>query len=688
MRHISRFGLALMAGAMVLMPLAVALALPAFDWGIFRQVETASAALHGLSALAALGLMLVAASEPRRLEGAFGGPAMAAAALAVVGLAMLPFADEPLRSLNGTLEHGVGVVWFAELALAIVASTVLRRESPLGFKAAACSAAASGAACAALTVLDLPWGSERFVPYDFPGYLGPWCLLAAVPLVAMPGKAWRAAGVALALAGLYVSGNRSAMLTVPAALALYGMVRVLGPRTGRLALVAAAVALPVALTACVYLAGPAIQARAVAGPPEAGSEAVASDKPVDRRAVQDGALGTVWGRSVTTRLVASSLAERPLRLLTGRGFGSFESVAVERSREAPGRRFVAENETGSRTYWDGDQKARFHSHNLLLEAVLSAGLLAGAAWLAFCGLVARSAPARGGLPAASLLVATLCVAGSFWFLTNTALPLVALAVAAVGPGVRAPALARSPSRASLLAMPAFAALMVALAGLGVFASESARGERMERAFIPLIPGPGGPPCAGFSAVAMPDRQQNTNLYRMLVRRIEDRKSLAVIETGMRSVNIANFSCMMRAYAAEGDTEAMETSLSARARIYKALGDGNPVAERLIAPDFNLWIDDIEKFLDRAPDRTDVVLPFLDWAQSAKRPDRIKAGERLLPRMAESDPVRHYYLAVKAGAEGRADEGAAQMREAMRLGLANLVPVSKETAATPKEASAR
>ena len=109
MRHISRFGLALVAGAMVLMPLAVALALPAFDWGIFRQVETASAALHGLSALAALGLMLVAASEPRRLEGAFGGPAMAAAALAAVGLAMLPFADEPLRSLNGTLEHGVGV---------------------------------------------------------------------------------------------------------------------------------------------------------------------------------------------------------------------------------------------------------------------------------------------------------------------------------------------------------------------------------------------------------------------------------------------------------------------------------------------------------------------------------------------------------------------------------------------------
>ncbi len=678
MRFISQVGTAVLALALGLAPATIGLALPLIDTGIFGQVEPVAVGLHVVSALAALGLMLVSVGAPAALAGAVPAPILALAAVALVGAATAPFAGDPLRSVHGGLDHGVGVLWFAEVALLAMAGLVLRRERPRAFEAAALAGAAVTAACIFLQVASPPYGKATFAPYTFPGYLGPNALLAAVPLLASGRRGFAVAGVVLAAAGLAASGNRGAALAAPAALAVWFVASRLRPGQRHRALALAGPGLSLALLTLILGAAPAIQAWGVSRVPASdAATAPLSAKPIDRVAIQLTPLGTVWQRSVSARLVASSLAAQPTDLLTGRGYGSFEAVTVERSGEVPGRRFADENPTASRLYWDGDNKAKFHVHNLLLDAVLSGGLAAAVAWLAFLWALGRTA-APAAVAGAATLVAALAVAGSFWFLVNAAGPLLAVAVASILPSARVRPAKAPPALA--LATPAFAVLMVGFSAAGAMAYSAASGEREERYFPALMAGPGGPPCTGFHADLMPNRQANVSLYRVFVQRIVAKGDMGFVELVPRVTNLANYSCLMRTYAAAGDLEALELSLRARSILNGVLGHDNPILTKAIAPDFNLWIDDIERMLDRAPSRTDVLIPFLTWTSKANRPDRLVAAARLLPRLREDDPIRHHYLSLRAAAENRPEEAREERRKALSLGLANLMPVKVEQTA--------
>lgn len=660
----------LLAALVCAAPLVVLFALPWIDLGIFRQVETVAVAIHTLSALIALGLMGVSIARPEALRGAVGAPALALLGLSGVAFALSPFATEPSRSWHGSLEHGVGAIWFAELALFSIAATVLRKEFPKAFRAAVYVGAATVLGCVLLEVLSLPYGGERFVPYDFKGYLGFTALLAAVPLLALHPKGRLALVVVAALFCVAVFGNRTAALTILAAVAFWGLGRAAVARFRPALAIASAVVLVGTLLVMGGLAG-FVDSRFAGAPKVAG---IPSERGLDHVAVQLTPYGTLWQRSVTEGMVWDALLSSPRRLLTGMGFGAFETVAIGERAEAPGRRFVTPTTTSALAYWDGDQKAKFHSHNLWLEALLSAGVLGAAAWLAFVlSIPFRSS--RAALPAASLLLAVLTVSGSLWFFVNSALPLLALALAATGPSLRLPKALRPVSAADAGATAAFA---LALAAFGLFAAASfasAKGQILERFFPPQIAGPNGPACQGFSAVTMPNEQINVNLYRMFVRRVEDRKELAMVELAPRLGNAANFSCMMRNY---GSVEAMEASLAARSRLNAALGAGNPIMERALGPDFAYWQSDLDRWLEKAPGRTDMVIHYLAWLGAKGDKSRlIQAVDHFVGKMDEGDPVRAYALSVKAREQGNVAEAQALARKAFALGIANLIPVSEQ-----------
>ena len=674
MNSVTKTATATLAALTCLSPFVVFLALPMFDGGIFRQSETVAAGLHAVAAVAAALLMALTVTDPTRVAGALRAPVLALGAIGLAGLATLPFAGDPAMSLHGSLESGVGALWYLEAAILAASASVAWAHLPRWRPVMASAPALSVAACGILQAARFHWDGELLATYDFPEYLGIDALLAAVPLLALPGRAAKASAVALAVGGALMAGNRSTGLAILAAVAAYAALRRWPARTPSLP--AMAVGATLAIAALMAVGAPALEALAERSAPATSAADVLSKAPIDRISIQTKPYGTLWDRSVSARLLIHDVLAHPAELAFGSGFGSFERVSRMDNRLAPGRRMVAPSDTASVAYWDGDQKARFHVHNGLYEALLSGGVLAALAWLALAWSAGRG-EGRDRLAARVALVAALAVGCSLWFLVNAAAPLLAMAVAAAcarqDPGTRAPV--RSAAAAGLTL--GCAALTLATAAAAAVTGVAVGGERLERAFVPVFSIGSKPICQGYEAVSLPNAQINRELYGMLIRRIATAGDQAPMELALRQANLTNFSCMMREYAKAGDSMALLASLKARADLSDMLGATNPVMASILGPDYRFWRDDLDLALHAAPLRTDLVMPYVQWLQSNGRKDDVKAAvAHFAPAVPAGDPVRPW---LAAQADQASDDPAGyrvHIREAFDAGMANLVVVPK------------
>ncbi|AOG02808.1 hypothetical protein [Bosea sp. RAC05] len=673
---------AALAAIAVVSPFVIFMALPVFDGGVFRQVETVSVGLHVLASATAMLLMLLTTVAPAAVSHSISKPALWIAAIAALGalLATFGFGDDWRRSLHGTMEHGVGILWHLELAILVLGFHVAWRDRPEWRVAMALGAPISVAICAILHLTKPVWSEGvTFTVYDFPEYIGINALFAAVPLLALRRRWSVAMAITIALAGTVVAANRSVGLAL--AIALLGIVlarRCHDQRKLSQAAASLAVAATLAIAVALPLLAPVFQGVAISSVSVAPG--IPSTAPIDHVAIATKPYGTLWQRSVTARLVAHDVLADPAHLIAGRGFGAFDTVAQTRSREAPGRRMQTPLPTASLAYWDGDQKAAFHSHNALLETVLSVGLLGGLLWLGFVYSVGREI--RAWRPEAAItFLSAIVVGGSLWFFVNAAAPLIALGLVAVlnpaarrsGPLVQ-PNL-NSVSLSSVIMTLGFGLVSICFAAAAAFAYSAAAGARFERAFVPLPAVPAGV-CSGFSAVSMPSHELNAQLYRVMLRRIEARPDqLAIVDLAMLRNNIASYSCLMRSYAARGDVLGAMTSLDARWRLAQVLGSDNPILLKTLSEDFAFWGDDLDLYLKLAPGRTDKVIPFITWLDAEKRPQEVVAAVgRFLPRTIETDPVRHWLLAKQAQALGDKRAYQTAIKRALELGLANLMPI--------------
>lgn len=645
--------------------------MPWNDLGLWRQTEVPAALIHFAAALVTFLLGFLIFKKDAETAGLFRHPAV----LAIIGLALFtaavaPFTESPWRSIHGTLKHGIGALWHLELALFIVASAlVLRSRAAVIFETLLVLSTSAVIALYAFPESDLVgW------PMSFPEWVG--LLAAAVSFVIVSRSRQifslrTVIALALLAGGIYVSENRAVMLSVAACLIVVEACRLpvlsawfSSPRFRAAFVVTAGLVGVAVMTAT----APLIEKVAMSTPGYSGAEMILSDNPLDRHALQNGALGTLWSRSHMVLMVFGDIVEHPSKLIIGQGWGSFGTVYEYHAREVPGRLFPTSLPTASLTYWDAQKMSDFHSHDLPVEALLSGGVVAFVLWFAAIGAVA--ATSRTGLVGATGVM----VGSLFWFpvnhMTIAIAALLACGVAPVAVSERALKVA-----STAIAIPvALACALFMTAGAQMFTL--AWVEHNERYFRPIEADRNPATCSSIATVMLPEDEVNISLYEVLTQRIL-RSSNRPKEVYERTTNLLTLTCTLRSYYQNGDNiRALVASLEKRAVL---VGIG-PASYGPMVDDIVNWGKDVDRLLAMAPQRTEHVVPYLSaLVQRSKNKDLILAElDRVIAKLPPSDPVTVYVEAMRARQVGDNAGYLEKLKKAVSMGYANIysMPLDK------------
>ncbi|MDW9478670.1 hypothetical protein GOB57_08125 [Sinorhizobium meliloti] len=660
---------------LALLQFAFVFGMPWLDNGLWPQTEGPSPAIHLLSATLAFFTGLQVSFKDRKYMTSLASPiVLASFAFAIFSAILAPLTSDPIRSVQGTLKHGVGVIWNFEFAIAVLAVAALWQSASYR---AGLLASASVAAIGILLLYGIP-GQPLGVPLAFAEWVGMLAFaISGALIISACGSSPRtkvyvtSAAVVIFLGGYAVSGNRAVILGLAAVAAFLIATRIpyLGAITrspvGRSATVVLAA---VGLTTATYVAAPILEARAVASVKHWEFRSVASIDPIDRAYVHNNTLGSIWSRSYMVRILVDELFESPITALTGNGFGSFSTVYEHHARDVPGRFFADDTvATASTTFWDVHTSANFHSHNMLAETVASVGVFGALLWL---GMFAAMAWTSVGGAAVALGIV---VVGSFWFPINHMLGTLAVVTGAVV------APRQSSVRSERLvagAGPLVAILGAAFLGyIGVASAVLGIVERSERGFPPVKVDANLETCGFIRTRAFPESEIVIDLYSVLNARIarSDNKARELFD---RSTNVISINCMLRRYyEREGNVRALIASLSGRTSLV-ALGKASygPLRTEIIK-----WGEDIDRLLSVLPERTEFLPPYITIL-GARAPEKaIFEIDRFTPRLKDSDPVKHYLLSQRSKRKGDEDGYRTHFGRALELGFANLWPVSEANA---------
>jgi hypothetical protein len=660
--------------AFCLLQFAFVFGLPWFDYGLWPQVEGPAVAIHVLSAVLALGVgVQLALKDNVYLESARSPIILALFAFAFVSAALAPFSDDAARSLNGIMKHGIGAIWHLEAAVATLAAVALWQGERTRLWMLWGGIAAASVVLMTYVFPDSPVGT----PLSFPEWSGMLALaVGGTTLLVASQEADKKRGrfvvllsvvaALLITTGYIVSENRTlglCLVTVAGYIAVSRapVLRILSSSPAGRAVTAVGTAL--VLFIAIYAAAPFIETYQLsAAKPISG--AVLSESAIDHIPIQDGTVGTVWSRSYLVRVQVQDTLADPHRLAFGQGFGSFSSAYERHAREVPGRTFALGPDTASLAYWDAHGSANFHSHNMMAETLASVGIFGVLTWLVVLAVMAGSSLA-GATVALGIIVA-----GSFWFpLNHMIAPISLLTAAAVN---LRPSGARSnillSGMGSLLAVLGFSLFGY----LGVASLNLAIIERAERGFPAVMVNRDQATCGFIKSRVFPEAEIVMDLYTILQNRVGMSKEPAS-EVFATTTNLIAINCMLRRYAEdEGNDKALVASLKGRATLVQV----GPASFGALKDEILKWSDDLALLLDRIPQRTELLAPYFSVLET-RAPHRIPEEiDRFLPRLRESDPIRHYLLAVRAGANGASSEKGKHMDKALALGLANLWPIAK------------
>jgi hypothetical protein len=378
------------------------LALPPFHSGYWVQAEPTTAALHLIGAGIACGLATACFRYPNLISRAIAAPAVVAPlAIAAIGIFASAFATVPSLALLGLPEIGEGPLWYLDCAM-ISAATIIAGRTGAGARRLRRAALGSGMALLFFSlppVLHVYWGAV-----SEPAYIG-------IPAVAIP----------LLVYGLRRESPAAATIGV----ALLGLALALASTNKT------AIALQCALVSVWFarsrgLLPPAIS-RAAAGALIALAPLTISGLVVAAGHLPGTQLYTLQSRARFYDLAVSALAADPWRLLTGYGWGHFGDILIAFGADAADRLVpIAGVPTAM---WDALQAGYFHSHNIVIEGMLSGGILGAAASLAWFVGIAWACPRQERM-ASALGVAILAALLSMWFNQPATVPFVAMALAA------------------------------------------------------------------------------------------------------------------------------------------------------------------------------------------------------------------------------------------------------------------
>jgi hypothetical protein len=658
-------GILLLKAGLVSALLVVFAPLPPFRLGIWFQTEPMTIAFVAASGLTTLGLLLFSLSRPRAVQRILIHPfALLPLAMGLWSLAAAPSAGVPMLSVVGAPEMGEGAVWFLNLAV-LVAGTRLLYRSRRDRRWVAFAALATAGVATLLTAYEryLTGATPGWAwsPFYFPDYLAFFGLFAVVV-----SETWlqprrplaRAAGVLFGLAIVALSSNWSAMVLVAAAAVLVaGVERVVPLALGRKRLFFAGAALAV----------PAVVMAGVATIAYAGSRFAFPY--------------TQWSRHVLNKMVLDVFSHQPEAMLFGFGWGHFVDVVMAHGTQR-GVRLYGGSEWGPN--WDALSLAYFHSHNALVEAALSAGVVALLlAWItpAAVPLFARAKHAS----LAGALAVALAGLETVWFQFPVSLPLLAMALA----GLARPAGARIGGRTSrALARVALAgALLLQAYALRVTVAEAVQHQRAARydAELTAIDPTRGRDCRTALKGETRGGIHLAWLYReyalRLARKIDDGEPL-----GRREADRLRFYICAVGGRLDGKASLRLWVADLLVRSELAFGLGHPALREVADEHLKDWEPRVQQVLERAPRRSDLAIPYLSWRFERQDEQAIlRVTRRLLARDPRDAVGLWFSGAVLLGDPSRAGEGASRLRLSLQSGIERFMPVPPDLKAQILEA---
>ncbi|MGE5477532.1 MAG: hypothetical protein ACM3Q1_12805 [Bacteroidales bacterium] len=621
----------------------ILLAHPFFAIGVWQDSQPMTIGLLVAASLCLLGIAAMAGHSPLARRAAMHPVTLAPLALALWSSCALPLADKPWRSLFGAAQNGQGILWYVALS-ACSAAALIARPLPRLWRLVLIVGAATSLVAAILGVQGLTWlypwlvGNDIVPPVrllQFNEYLA----YPALALVAASCALWQdsrrksALGLALAaVAVLLISRNRTAWLCFP--LIFLGCLWLgawLSRKPRRRALLAAATAMAALVpTALIALSATEFLPTAHA----------------------------LWSRTVIVQALAPSLAESARTVLAGHGWGAVPDELI-RHLSSSGIRFY-------QSEWGGLERDIFHSHNALIEAMLSVGLPGAILTLALpAAVLAGGAPRRLWLAAAVAM--SWAALDAFWFMVPANLPFIALAAAA--------AIGR-PTAGWRVRPPILAAAALALAALcgGGAAVASVEARQQSRLNAALAS-----PTEAEAVLPLDIRGDGHAVANILSETV---KQAVKADNALPAPHAERLREIRRQAEAVADGRGSPTLSMALVNATTAAafaGPDSPLAEHDGASLSALWEGQLRRVLAQAPKRLDVLAPYLNWLLVHQHDRQLAAMVAYARSIDGQHPVTQWFegaaLLQSADAAARA-AGLARMRAALRNGLERFMPVDE------------
>lgn len=626
----------LCCGGLFLGLLSVIFSLPQLGIGVWHDAEGVQVAILAAAGLCLLGVGGTLASHPPVAWHPAVLVLLALGAWSVLGAA---FAEYPMTALMGPPQTMYGIVWFAAQAAFLAAALTIAR-CPRLFALLAAGAVAMAMVVAWFNLRNVSWLSPSVRPLlpraamhgfnEYLGYpaLGLLALSAALPRAGAPwNRGLPALVVFAALVLLVLSGNRTA---AGAALLGAGLLLcqrrwpVFGGYHLRLGRVVVLLTVP---PVAIYL--------------------------LLRFGWGGSLLPSLASRQILLRVLEPDLWTPSWSLLLGHGWGHYQSTLLAQLPQ-----------TGislTQPDWIDFARDEFHSHHALVEALFAAGL-PGAILLAAVP-VAVVAGARPALrPVALALAFSLVLLDSFWFqLPETMVPL-ALAVAATarhnGYAVFRPHTAGARLRLSSLG-PALTAFGLGAGLLGLSFWQA----RMSMAMDELWACLNGSGTRCESMVPADPRQSQLALAMLLGQTLRDLQRQDWPATRMERFGAVTTEASRRCdrFCSPSLAMILLNSQLVSAYVPKAAGIFSA----------GQWHDAAVRLAQRAPLRTDMLAPYLNWLFQNGGSQAVSEMLAAMPPESRATPVGDWFsglLQLDAADEGERREGIARMRQALSQGL--------------------
>ena len=643
--RLARAGLVLAAvGAVMMVANYFASAIPV-KLGMVPHTELMDVAVHAGAGIMIFGLFLLCIGRPAIVLPALGHPlVLVVLAIAVWSALLAPFADFPLASFVGAPFSYDGVSMYAQLALLMAAAMVLRR-----FRLGAW-VAGIGVGVGVLVPALVAAGLSGF------GFLREYCSFfapaAAALMIAscrrLPPRNAAALGLAAGLPALILSNSNTLWGASIVALCLFaglawlrrGAVPASRARHHRLAALLPPLALVAGTLGMAVLGAILDKPRPVVFSPTA--------------------------RFYLDRIALDVIGDRPLSLLTGHGWGQSSEIILAHL-----------NASGAIIWdrsWDAIVRRYRDFHNIGIEAVIAAGIPALLGILAMMAMVPLYAR-RGLLLVATGFMTAVATMMAAWFQATATIPLVALTTGWLVRPVYLDGWLRRVRRARIVW--ASALLVCAMASFAAAGWLTIHGLAVRHAYYAETTAP-DPALACENIPLDLDRGSFALGYDFI---LSFNEVFADVKAG-KPVSAERLARMERLLCAVGRAagQTRSTDLLIAPLLFRGSLMFEPGLDALrdrYADIFPTWGRAVDRFLVRAPGRTDMAWTYLAWRVERGDYAAVMAFARRLLARDPDDPVGLWFaglVMVKTPDQATRESGIGFLRQSLAAGVERFAPI--------------